>query len=59
MFPHLAVALSAAGVFASVCCAAQLWQLSLKCIQREIPSQLADAYADDFPSDGGKCFKSA
>lgn len=59
MFPYLAVALSTAGMFASVSCAAQLWQLSLKCIQRETPSQLADACANDFPSDGAKCFKSA
>lgn len=36
--------------------AVPLWQLSLKCIRREMPSQLADASADDFPSDGGKYF---
>lgn len=50
---HTWLWLSAADVFASMCCAAQLWQLSLKCSQRETPSQLADAYVDDFPSDGG------
>ena len=56
MFPYLALALSTAGTFANVCCAAPLWQLTLKCVGRETPSQLADASADDFPSDGGKCF---
>lgn len=56
MFPYLAPALSTAGMFAHVCCAVPLQQLSLKCVPRETRAQQEDASADDFPSGGGKCF---